>query len=194
MNETNVEKPRVLACIEVQGKVNYYDLIFTEKKMMVAKTSMNTGMYILWMAVLGVCFFIGLILCGAAVFTFYTYPFRGTLEFMDRITLILAFFLGSVLIFGPYSYIKWRQNKQHKRFLGAPESILSANKKNFEITYDDIIRVEIHPETRLPRRNPKINVVTATKQYKFLTTKKVKFEYYMDLLLPILPGKVRVHR
>jgi len=43
----------------------------------------------------------------------------------------------------------------------------------------------------LMRALAKINVVTDTKEYEFLTLKKATVEYYMDLLLPILPGKLR---
>jgi hypothetical protein len=104
---------------------------------------------------------------------------------------ISSYSFFSIVISGPLLYRKLWVNKQHEKYLDSPESIFLANKKNFEIAYDYIGRVEIHPETRLPRRYPKINVVIDTKEYKFNTIKKATVEYYMDLLLPILPGKMR---
>ena len=186
MNETNLENRRILACIDVKKDYGHYTLYFTENEMSAAKTGIPR---ILWQVIV-VCGFIGVILFGIVFGALIQY--HGTLELMDRIQVTLIFLACCVLISGPYSYAKWRQKKQMKKFLDAPESILAANKKNFEIDYDDIIRIEMHPVGRIGAA--KINVVTDITEYKFPIVKKENFNYYMDLLLPILPGKVRVYR
>jgi len=183
-NETDLKKPRVLACIEVNKDFSRYTLYFTKNEMSAAKT----GIPPLLVVVAVVCWGIGLLFL-AAIFITAIHP-RGTLEPMWQTQLLL--WTALILIFGPYSYAKWRQKKQIKKYFDAPESILMATKENFEIAYDDIIRIEMHPAGRIGAA--KINVVTDITEYKFPIVKKENFDYYMDLLLPILPGKVRVYR
>lgn len=191
MNKTNLENRKVLACIEVlkRGRMTRrYALYFTEKKMIVAKT----GMSLLWIPVIGVCMFLGAILLGGIFFT-AIHP-RYKLE-----PAWLVAFLGSiglVLVFGPWSYVRWRIKRRIKKYFDAPESILMADKKNFEIAYGDISRIEMHPRGKMTplaiAKIPKIRILTNREKHEFFVLRKKKFKDYVNLVRSILPDKLEM--
>lgn len=189
MNETNLENRKVLACIEVTKRGREHALYFTKKKMVVAVTGISPLRMI---AIMLPGILVTIALFGG-LFVVATNP-DYTLEPLWQVYLLGG--IAVVLLFGPYNYIKWRHKTRIKEYFDAPETILMANKKNFEIAYDDITRIEMHPRWKKTRITivtiPKITVLTNKEKHEFLISRKKRFNDYVNLIRSIFPDKLEI--
>ncbi|MFX0117440.1 MAG: hypothetical protein ACFFB3_23030 [Candidatus Hodarchaeota archaeon] len=86
----------------------------------------------------------------------------------------------------------YRQKKKKEELEQlSPESILTADKKNFAIPYSDIIRVEMKKPGRFSAA--KIDFVTNGKTHKFiLLQKKESFDNFTNLVRSVLPDQLSI--
>lgn len=72
----------------------------------------------------------------------------------------------------------------------SPESILTADKKNFAIPYTEVTQVELLKKRRF--RVPMVRVVAGAKKHQFVLGKPKELENYANILRPILEEKLVV--
>jgi len=70
------------------------------------------------------------------------------------------------------------------------ESILKADKKNFEIPYAEITKVEMKKARVLSV--PEISIFTHTQKYEFVIWEKKEFDAHESLVRSVLPDKLSI--
>lgn len=70
------------------------------------------------------------------------------------------------------------------------ESIFKADKKNFEIPYAEITKVEMKKAGIISEA--KISIFTHTKKYVFIMWKKKEFDAYESLVRSVLPDRLSI--
>lgn len=99
--------------------------------------------------------------------------------------------LGLILALIIAAIIARRAKKKFKKLSElSPGGILRADKKNFEIPYPDITRIEMKKRTFL---RSKIEIIlTSREKHKFNILRKKEFEDYVNLIRSVLPNKTYV--
>lgn len=100
--------------------------------------------------------------------------------------------LGGLFGVGGVAVEAYRQKKKKEELEQlSPESILTADKKNFAIPYSEITRVEMKKPGRFS--GAKINFVTDKKTHKFvLRQKKELFDNSTNLVRSVLSDKLSI--
>ena len=123
---------------------------------------------------------------GATYYGLYFTPKRAIVAKtagVPWIWVLVSLFIGAL--------IRGRRAKKRFKELSelSPESILTADKKNFGILYPDITRVEMKKGTF----RSKIEIIlTSREKHKFYILKKKEFEDYVNLIRSVLPNKTYV--
>ena len=170
-----------------------YSLYFTQKRVIIAKT----GISILWYLLAFIPMFFGGLLLVVTISVNRT---------SNAIPLYGWFALP--LIIGSLVFLEHLLKKKSKKIDKlSPENILANNKKNFQIPYNNITRIEMYPQLWI--RNPKIKILTkngetheffippnqtidiSKKQLTVLTPKK-RFDECVNFVRRVLPGKTIV--
>lgn len=116
-------------------------------------------------------------------------------DLLDSSPLITLFFalLFMPALFGMAAGRIWTYFTKNKflKFGGSPsETILAVDKKNFQIPYSDILRVEIKKGSFA--RMPKMIIQTTKEKYDFNLVEKQKYESQLNVVRSFLPQKTYV--
>lgn len=91
-------------------------------------------------------------------------------------------------VFGALAESRMRAKKKEQLSKLSPESVLTADKKNFAIPYSEITKVEFFKKM-LGR---KIRIIAGAKKHEFGLSKPKELESYVNSLRPILADKLVV--
>ncbi|MCK4368702.1 MAG: hypothetical protein KAV68_03415 [Dehalococcoidales bacterium] len=80
----------------------------------------------------------------------------------------------------------WRGRRIRKIMKLSPEGILTANKKNFAVSYAEIVKVELF----VVRRDRMIRIRASADTYEYLLAKPKEFQNYANVLRPVLADKL----
>lgn len=170
-------KEKILRSIEVsRRRSGQHVLCFTQKRVIVARTQMSWLLALLiTISVSFGAFFLAMGLVLAP-----DYP-RESPIFLT---------IGLILTAGPisitFSLTKWRFKKLRE---SPPESVLTANKKNFEIPYHDITRIEMKKGRIIVPI--KIKIITNSEEHEFALGKK-QLERLVRFIRSVIPDKVHI--
>jgi hypothetical protein len=161
---------KALGTIEI-AKRGKYGLYFTQKRVIVAKSHLSFK----WLALIIPAIIVGVFLLFAMPIAFLA-GYRGS-----DISIYIG--IGLTLTFVPYLQFQSSMRRISKKLskLG-PEEILRDDKKNFEIPYNDITRVELKHG-----RSNKIKISTKSENYDFGIMNKELFNYQKLLVRLVLP-------
>jgi len=70
----------------------------------------------------------------------------------------------------------------------SPESILTADKKNFAIPYTEVTQVEMLKKRRF--HAAMVRIVAGAKKHQFVLDKPKELENYVNILRPVLEDKL----
>lgn len=100
--------------------------------------------------------------------------------------------MGLTLAFGVLGALaesRMRAKKEEQLSKLSPQSILTADKKNFEIPYTEVSKVEMSKGFL----GSKIRIITVgAKKHQFKLSKPKEFQSYVNVLQPILSDKLSV--
>lgn len=214
------EKPaeeKVLSGIEVGKRLltRRFGLYFTRKRVIVAQTGVSN----LWLVVMIISILFGLLLLMVAVIMLGSYAFTGKMLeifhgglsildiMLDTITGNLTLIpIALIFIIVPRSLITRAMKKRFEKSNElSPEDILKDDKKNFEIPYRKIERIDIiKARARGAFGSSKIRIFSNGKEHEFWPVRVVgKYGYegkgersklaeYENFLRSILPNKISV--
>jgi len=91
-------------------------------------------------------------------------------------------------VFGALAESRMRAKKKEQLSKLSPESVLTANKKNFAIPYTDVTKVEMSKGFL----GQKITITVGAKKHKFAPSKRKEFDDYVNVLQPLLGDKLTV--
>jgi len=91
-------------------------------------------------------------------------------------------------VFGALAESRMRAKKKEQLSKLSPESILTADKKNFAIPYTEVTKVELFKKM-LGR---KVRITVGAKKHEFSLSKPKEFENYVNVLQPLLGDKLTV--
>jgi hypothetical protein len=209
---------KVLRGIEVgrRGLSSRLGLYFTEKRIIAARTGVSS----LWLIPIVVCALISL-LFTLVVILLFTYPYFVHLlleTFPQELStigkLIFDTFAGRVvfltisltLLISPRMLITRTMRKKFKNLSRLPPNdILTADKKNFEIPYPEVVRIEIKKAWgRGAFGTSKMRILTNEKKHEFWPIRvigflgyegayeRLKLKEYEEFIRSILPNKTFV--
>jgi len=215
--ETPIDE-KVLRGIEVgrRGLSSRLGLYFTEKRVIVARTGVSS----LWLIPIVVCALISfLFILGVIIlFTFpyfvhlllETFPQElstiGKLIFDTFVGRVVFLTIGLMLIISPRILITRTMRKKFENLSRLPpKDILMADKRNFEIPYPEIARIEIKKAWgRGAFGTSKIRILTNEKKHEFWFIRlvgflgyegayeRLKLKEYEEFIRSILPNKTFV--
>jgi hypothetical protein len=217
VSEENPTAERVLGRIEVGKRLvtRRLGLYFTQKRLIVAQTGLSN----LWLALMIVSILLGLFLFLVAILMLGLYTFTGKmleifygdLSILDivfdtvtgNLTLIP---IAIIFMVAPRLLATRAMRKRFEKFNGlSPENILKTGKKNFEISYEEIERVEIiEARGRGAFGSSKIRILSNGEKIEFWLVRVVgKYGYegkperaklaeYENFVRSILPNKTFV--
>lgn len=80
----------------------------------------------------------------------------------------------------------WRGRRMRQLRNLSPEGILTANKKNFAVSYAEIVKVELF----VVRRDRMIRITASAATHEFLLDKPKEVQNYANALRPVLADKL----
>jgi len=215
--ETPIDE-KVLRSIEVgrRGLSSRLGLYFTEKRVIVALAGVSS----LWLIPIVVSALVGFLFILAVIILF-TYPSFvldlleifprelgtiGRLIFATFVGRVVFLTIGLVLIIAPRILITRAMRKKFENLSRLPpKDILMADKRNFEIPYPKIARIEIKKAWgRGAFGTSKIRILTSEKKHEFWFVRlvgflgyegayeRLKLKEYADFIRSILPNKTYV--
>jgi len=108
-----------------------------------------------------------------------------------RLATILPHLILPALFGGPGDWRKERRERREEYGRLSAESILKADEKNFEISYTEIVKVEMKKPGTF--RGAKIKIFTSNKTYEFTSKeKKDLFDERINLVRSVLPDKLSI--
>lgn len=170
---------KVLCSIKVSRR-GRHALYLTQKRVIVARTTISW----LSMALVLVSAVFGLFSLLAGIDA-YMHPSES------RALALTLFTIGSILVGGPLSIALSVMKRRFKKLgKSPPEDVLTANKKNFDIPYHDITRVEMKKgKIGFPH---KIKIITDSEKHEFSIIGKKQLERDVGFIRSVLPDKVYV--
>lgn len=190
-------------------------LYFTQKRLIVAQTGISS----LWLPLMIVSILFGLLLLLVAAMMLGTYVFTGEMLeiFHGGLTILDIIFdtvtgnltlipIALIFIIAPRPLITRAMRKRFEKSQElSPGNILKADKKNFEISYRRIERVEIiKARARGAIGSSKIRILSNGKKHEFWLVRvvgkygyegkreRLKLEEYENFVRSILPNKTFV--
>ena len=91
-------------------------------------------------------------------------------------------------VFGALAESRMRAKKKEQLKKLSPESILTADKKNFAIPYTEVTKVEMSKGFL----GGKVKITVGAKKHQFKLSKPKEFQSYVNVLQPILSDKLSV--
>jgi hypothetical protein len=209
---------KVLRGIEVgrRGLASRLGLYFTGNRVIVARTGVSN----LWLIPIVVCALISLLFILGVILLFI-YPYLvsllleafppelstvGSVMFDTFAGRVVFLTIGIMLLISPRLLITRAMRKKFENVSRlAPNDILMADKKNFEIPYPEIARIEIKKAWgRGAFGSSKIRILTNEKKHEFWFVRlvgflgyegayeRLKLKEYEDFIRSILPNKTYV--
>ena len=97
--------------------------------------------------------------------------------------------LGGKLFGGTIN--KYFENRKDKSLRDLkPDEILNENKRNIEIPFSSVKRVELKKPGRL--KGAKMKIVTSDEEYSMKIKEKKEFDNYLELIKSLLPDKLEL--
>ncbi len=209
---------KVLRGIEVgrRGLSSRFGLYFTRNGVIVAQTGVSS----LWLIPVVVCALISFLFILVVIMLFIFPPFVpllleifppelstiGSLIFDTFVGRVVFLTIGLLLIISPRILVTRAMRKKFENLSRLPpKNILMADKKNFEIPYAEIARIEIKKAWgRGAFGTSKIRILTNEKKHEFWFVRlvgflgyegayeRLKLKEYVDFIRSILPNKTYV--
>lgn len=172
---------KILGGLIAQKAPSRYGVFFTETRVLFGRI----GSIPLGFTLIVISAALGL-LCAL-----YALAESGLLDSPSLITFFFMMFIPALFIFAAARIWTYFTKNKFLKFGGSPsETILAVDKKNFQIPYSDILRVEIKKGSFA--RMPKMIIQTTKEKYDFNLVEKHKYESQLNLVRSSLPQKTYV--